>query len=1021
MKAKVFSVVICSICIILMSLLIAKIEHANTISKKLIAKEGIVNLTQNDFGKKGVIKLDGQWEFYDGKLLSEEELHSGKYASVRKIVDVPGRWNNYGLVRNNPKAFGFGTYHLRILAHNTLSGVYGIKTTNIGMSNKIMVNGQIIGRSGIPGKDKGSYVPGNVPYVTYFNIENNIMDIIIWVANYDYTPYSGIVNSIFFGTQNGIDSLKEKSVTNDLVIVTSCLIVGLMFFVLYIYRRKERYLLYFSLYNITGSIYFLTHGEKLFFKMFPHMDYLFFAKLQYLSAAINIVMLILYLYYLFPTLFKRLTTRILLVIALLFVPVGIFTPLSVQSMFSSSQMIFIQGFMIYSVYTLTLGILNGIENSFYVGLGSLILSFIVLVNVQNVLGNIQLDSAMIYSEIFFVLTHSFLIAAKLSKTYDKVEALSSELFIMDKNKDEFLAKTSHEFKTPLHGIINITKLYLEQANRSNSDEQFQNLALVIDIANRLSKLVNDILDISKIKEGKLKIEPKYIHVNKYLDEVIKVSHFIYEDNSNELICDIEEALPLIKVDKDRFMQIMYNLIDNAMINTNSGKVIVKAICRNDLVEISVSDTGGGIEESKAKDIFKPFTQLSEKVNENRSGAGLGLSIVKQLTELMGGTIWFQSKLGEGSCFTVTFHSTLCGEILEKSNEDDLISDNIVLKKGYELHINTPFIINPEGEITILIADDNFSNLKVLIDGLSSNDHKIIGVKNGEEVLDRLRGNENIDLVILDVMMPDMSGYEISNKIREKYNLVELPILILTAAVNASSTEIALKMGANDFLYKPFQLSELRARVNSLIMMKKSAVMTSKYEIAFLHAQVKPHFLFNALNTIADFCETDSPEAGRLIISLSKYLRGTLDFANLGNLVSVDRELTLVKAYLDIEKARFNDLKIELQIDDEINVQLPPMSLQILVENAVKHGINNNDGEGTVRLSIKKFSEGTLFTVEDDGIGMSSDKIEKLLKTPDSQNSIGLFNINTRLTRLYGEGLSIISTPGKGTKISFMIR
>lgn len=197
-------------------------------------------------------------------------------------------------------------------------------------------------------------------------------------------------------------------------------------------------------------------------------------------------------------------------------------------------------------------------------------------------------------------------------------------------------------------------------------------------------------------------------------------------------------------------------------------------------------------------------------------------------------------------------------------------------------------------------------------------------------------------------------------------------------------------------------------------------MTTSYELAFLHAQIKPHFLYNALNTIAEYCETDPHEAGKLIISLSKYLRGTLDFENVSSFVTIEKELSLVKAYLNIEKARFDNLEVAFDIDDALSISLPPLTLQILVENAVKHGVTKLVTGGKVTISVKQREDGVMFIVEDNGVGMDIKQLDLTSKSSEKRTSIGLYNINTRLFKLYGEGIKIESTLGVGTKASFII-
>ena len=192
------------------------------------------------------------------------------------------------------------------------------------------------------------------------------------------------------------------------------------------------------------------------------------------------------------------------------------------------------------------------------------------------------------------------------------------------------------------------------------------------------------------------------------------------------------------------------------------------------------------------------------------------------------------------------------------------------------------------------------------------------------------------------------------------------------------------------------------------------------ETAYMSAQMKPHFLYNALSTIAELCETDPHEAGNLIMSLSKYLRQTLDYNNLSGIVPLKKELELVKAYASIERARFENIEIIFDTPEPLpSIEIPPLTLQPLVENAIKHGLRKKREGGCVIVSVKKQGGSLVFSVEDNGVGISDEAVKNLGVLPNGSVSIGLYNINTRLTRLYGQGLSIKSST-EGTKISFQI-
>jgi two-component system, LytTR family, sensor kinase len=185
------------------------------------------------------------------------------------------------------------------------------------------------------------------------------------------------------------------------------------------------------------------------------------------------------------------------------------------------------------------------------------------------------------------------------------------------------------------------------------------------------------------------------------------------------------------------------------------------------------------------------------------------------------------------------------------------------------------------------------------------------------------------------------------------------------------------------------------------------------EMSFLQAQIKPHFLYNALSAIANVCEKDGKQAGKLIIDLALYLRGSLEFNNLDKMAMVEKELEFVDTYFHIEQARFGQkIQLRKEIEIPIDVQIPVLVLQPLVENAVRHGISKKSGGGTVTIRMMKKGRNICLEIEDDGVGISGDKLATILSEHENAQGVGLLNIHNRLLKLYGRGLEISSESGR---------
>lgn len=200
---------------------------------------------------------------------------------------------------------------------------------------------------------------------------------------------------------------------------------------------------------------------------------------------------------------------------------------------------------------------------------------------------------------------------------------------------------------------------------------------------------------------------------------------------------------------------------------------------------------------------------------------------------------------------------------------------------------------------------------------------------------------------------------------------------------------------------------------------KDKIMST--EMSFLQAQIKPHFLYNALNAIANVCEKDGQKAGKLIIDLAIYLRGSLEFNNLDKMTTIEKELEFVDTYFNIEQARFGQkIQLKKEIEIPLDVQIPVLILQPLVENSVRHGISKKSGGGTVFVRMKQINEGTYIEIEDDGVGISGEKLSEILKAEGIGQGVGILNIHNRLIKLYGRGLEISSEAGH-TCVKIMLR
>ena len=430
-------------------------------------------------------------------------------------------------------------------------------------------------------------------------------------------------------------------------------------------------------------------------------------------------------------------------------------------------------------------------------------------------------------------------AAALESQLQAEQEANEKLRQADRLKDEFLANTSHELRTPLNGIIGITEAVQDGITGPTTAEMRDNLGMVIHSAKRLSGLVNDILDFAKLKNAELTLQARPLDLAPLVRLVLKVNESGLHGRRLRLRTEIPDDLPPVLADENRLQQILFNLVGNAVKFTGEGEVVVGARYEQGMVEAWVRDSGIGIAPEQQERIFQAFEQGDGSVSRRYGGTGLGLSITRQLVELHGGQIWVKSAPGQGATFfftlpvsdeaagTVSAADTTAHYLSPLPGSEPMAIDPELDQPGRELPLPAtgPRL---EGVYHILVVDDEPVNRQVLKNHLASEHYFVTSVMNGEQALQAIDSGRHFDLVLLDVMMPRMSGFEVCQKIREKHLPSELPVIMITAKNQVSDLVTGLSFGANDYIVKPFSKPELLARIKTHLNLLNISTATSRF-------------------------------------------------------------------------------------------------------------------------------------------------------------------------------------------------
>ncbi|WP_342539619.1 ATP-binding protein [Sporosarcina sp. FSL K6-1540] len=1026
----------CLLAFIAILLIIIIIEDPR-LSAKQVESFGTFDTSDNLQSKEFYTDLDGEWYFFEKALLTPNEVMNQLRNGMGRVVSLPSSFETQTGEINT-----FGTYSTTIkIPRDYVGETLAIHIPFQYNAYTVYIDQTEVSKNGVVGQDSASHTAEMAPRTGYFITQSDEVYLTIQVSSFDHIR-GGFENSIYLGEASVVAQKFNTNMISTLFMNGCIFIIGLFMILFAWYRRQEPVFFIFGIFAMLISVRALFTVPFYYTLIFLDMSWLMGTRLEYILTEATSMFYVILLWKWHEKEFSKKIMYGLVIIHSALIVTTLFTqPIFFQDLFFNVFYLTIPTFF-YVIYVISKSIRNNNRNAKVnlIGMGLIFLAFF---NDFAIGQNWYQGSTLMLPAVgVYVMIHVILMSKNFAESVRKTEQQNKQLLALNasneelaiqlqkeiKQKDDFLANTSHELRNPLHGIINIAQSILY--NRPNHlDEKTQNdLELQLTIGHHMSRTLEDLLDITRLKEHRIHLKRERLDIKAISVGVVDMLKVLIENKDIQMEVRIQSDLPSVAADKNRLIQILFNLLHNAVKYTDEGMITIDADIHEEKAHIHITDTGVGMNEQTLRTIFEPYEQGDSSITAIGGGLGLGLSICQQLVEMHGGIIKASSILGEGSIFTFTlplaegsFEGKIATRIIPSLDMSKLpIKETPIAMHHAMIEAftkNTPPSYRPR----ILAIDDDPVNLKVLTNILNKDQYEVEIVTSGKEALKQLEWKK-WDLVISDVMMPTMSGYELTRFIREKFSISELPILLLTARSNPEDIYAGFLAGANDYITKPVDAVELNVRVHALTNLQASINERLGMEAAWLQAQIRPHFMLNTLNAIVSLSETDTPRMARLLEKFAHYLQSSFYLKNLDKVVSLQDELDLLESYLYIEKERFgNRLHIKWEIDEVTDVMIPPLSIQTLVENAVNHGVLKRIVGGSITIRIRKEDGYTEIAVIDDGVGMDEERIKQIFTIqPDRKKGIGLVNTEQRLKRLYGKGLYVISTPSVGTTITFTV-
>lgn len=394
-----------------------------------------------------------------------------------------------------------------------------------------------------------------------------------------------------------------------------------------------------------------------------------------------------------------------------------------------------------------------------------------------------------------------------------------------------MANTSHELRTPVNGILGMAHALRDgdDSTQPLSGSSREKLDVILSCGKRLARLVNSILDFTAISESQLLLKRTCVNLSILLPEVINECRAQHSGSAVVLDNQLATDLPLVYADEARTVNIFYNIVSNAFKFTEQGFIRISASVTDSHVSIKIADSGVGIDQQDIGNIFASFSQVAHSGVHQKNGTGLGLAMTKYLVELHGGTLNVESTRGVGSTFTIALPRAEAKQVADfnamraASSQSAMIPPRESMRKegtDVTLPVYYPkaYRENPQQALSrILVVDDEPINRMVLRHMLIKRNYIVYEAANGQEAVDAIDRGFICDLILLDIMMPKLSGLDACKQIRNRHPSHNLPIIFVTAKTQQQDRDECIAAGGDDFLTKPVANDDLYAHMDALII------------------------------------------------------------------------------------------------------------------------------------------------------------------------------------------------------------
>lgn len=617
-------------------------------------EKGVLDLANYNLEEEGIIKLDGEWEFYWKQLVLPSEFNDPSKAERTDYLEVPGYWNGYEYMGSELTGMGYATFRMTVRNAPT-DAILAIDLPLLHTAYSLWINGRLVTRSGTVSSDPDKAVARFFSRSREFMNNADPMEIVIQVSNYAHAR-GGIWQTISLGTQDAVDEMVRNRIAFEMILFGAILIMALYYLGFFLLRRKEKSALAFSGYCFVLAFRIISHGSTRLTAWFPDISWELMVKLDYLTIPVAFIFICFFIYLLFPDEFHKGVLKILTVIGVLISIFIIATSGRIYTDYLIYMHVYIAGFFLYALFTIVLAAWRRRDGAGLMLTGCFVMFVAFLNDILYVFEVVHTSHLLGLGLFTFLFLQSFVLSKRFSKAFSTAEVLSvkleqkveertselenalNEISKISDERKELIHILCHDIANPIGAILGAADL---NENRTITADRFRSFTqnssqTVLDIISMIRSLMS-------LEKSDLQLDTDTFNLQAMVRESIDLLQQQFDRKGVKPVVDVDPGID-VKVEKTFFVNsVLNNLFTNAVKFSEAGDSIHITADKTDQgVELKVKDHGIGIPEDLLKDVFDISKRTTRQGTKGEAGTGFGMPLVKKLMEAFGGDIKIHS-------------------------------------------------------------------------------------------------------------------------------------------------------------------------------------------------------------------------------------------------------------------------------------------------------------------------------------------------------------------------------------------